>query len=170
MPTKLQGGVKLRKALREFSPDLAKATVKELGGLLKPVTAKARGYMPSESPLSGWAMRPDSKAKFPMYDPNIAKKGIKYKTSPSRANRKGWRALVSILNTSAAGAIYETAGRKNSGGKFSPQLGGEAKGRDKLQGRVIFRAWNEDQGNTQGAVIRAIQDASVKFNNRKAKV
>ena len=170
MPTKLQGGVKLRKALREFSPDLAKATVKELGGLLKPVTAKARGYMPSESPLSGWAMRPDSKAKFPMYDPNIAKKGIKYKTSPSRANRKGWRALVSILNTSAAGAIYETAGRKNSGGKFSPQLGGETKGRDKLQGRVIFRAWNEDQGNTQGAVIRAIQDASVKFNNRKAKV
>jgi hypothetical protein len=170
MPTKLQGGVKLRKALRQFSPDLAKATVKELGGLLKPVTAKARGYMPSESPLSGWAMRPDSKAKFPMYDPNIAKKGIKYKTSPSRANRKGWRALVSILNTSAAGAIYETAGRKNSGGKFSPRLGGEAKGRDKLQGRVIFRAWNEDQGNTQGAVIRAIQDASVKFNNRKAKV
>ena len=170
MPTKLQGGVKLRKALREFSPDLAKATVKELGGLLKPVTAKARGYMPSKSPLSGWAMRPDSKAKFPMYDPNIAKKGIKYKTSPSRANRKGWRALVSILNTSAAGAIYETAGRKNSGGKFSPRLGGEAKGRDKLQGRVIFRAWNEDQGNTQGAVIRAIQDASVKFNNRKAKV
>ena len=170
MPTKLQGGVKLRKALREFSPDLAKATVKELAGLLKPVTAKARGYMPSESPLSGWAMRPDSKAKFPMYDPNIAKKGIKYKTSPSRANRKGWRALVSILNTSAAGAIYETAGRKNSGGKFSPRLGGEAKGRDKLQGRVIFRAWNEDQGNTQGAVIRAIQDASVKFNNRKAKV
>ena len=170
MPTKLQGGVKLRKALREFSPDLAKATVKELGGLLKPVTAKARGYMPSESPLSGWAMRPDSKAKFPMYDPNIAKKGIKYKTSPSRANRKGWRALVSVLNTSAAGAIYETAGRKNSGGKFSPRLGGEAKGRDKLQGRVIFRAWNEDQGNTQGAVIRAIQDASVKFNNRKAKV
>lgn len=169
MPTKLQGGVKLRKALRQFSPDLAKATVKELGGLLKPVTAKARGYMPSESPLSGWAMRPDSKAKFPMYDPNIAKKGIKYKTSPSRANRKGWRALVSILNTSAAGAIYETAGRKNSGGKFSPRLGGEAKGRDKLQGRVIFRAWNEDQGNTQGAVIRAIQDASVKFNNRKAK-
>lgn len=170
MPTKLQGGVKLRKALRQFSPDLAKETTKQLGGLLKPVTAKARGYMPSESPLSGWAMRPDSKAKFPMYDPNIAKKGIKYKTSPSRANRKGWRALVSILNTSAAGAIYETAGRKNSGGKFSPRLGGEAKGRDKLQGRVIFRAWNEDQGNTQGAVIRAIQDASVKFNNRKAKV
>jgi hypothetical protein len=46
----------------------------------------------------------------------------------------------------------------------------ELKGQGKLQGRVIFRAWNEDQGNTQGAVIRAIQAASVKFNNRKAKV
>ena len=173
MPTKLQGGVKLRKALREFSPDLAKETIKELGGLLKPVTAKARGYMPAESPLSGWAVRPNSKAKFPMYDPNIAKKGVKYNTSPSRANRRGWRALVSILNTSAAGAIYETAGRKTSGGNFSPRLNrgmAELKGQGKLQGRVIFRAWNEDQGNTQGAVIRAIQAASVKFNNRKAKV
>jgi hypothetical protein len=170
MPTNLKGGVKLRKALREFSPDLAKETIKELGGLLRPVTNKARGYMPAESPLSGWAVRPESKAKFPMYDPNIAKRGIRYKTSPSRANRRGWRALVSILNTSAAGAIYETAGRKNPGGKFSPKLGGERKGQGKLEGRSIFRAWNEDQGKTQGAVIRAIQTASVKFNNRKAKV
>ena len=53
MPTALKGGVELRKALRKFEPDLAKETTKELGGLLKPITAKARGYMPSESPLSG---------------------------------------------------------------------------------------------------------------------
>jgi hypothetical protein len=164
MPTKLQGGVKLRKALRDFTPDLAKETTKELGGLLKPITAKARGYMPSESPLSGWAVRPDSKGKFPMYDPNVAKRGISYKTSPSRANRKGWRSLVSIINKSAAGAIYETAGRKNAGGNFSPRLSGELKGRDKLQGRGIFRAWNEDQGKTQGAIIKAIESSAAKFN------
>lgn len=166
MPTALKGGVKLRKALKDFTPDLAKETTKQLGGLLKPITVKARGYMPSESPLSGWAVRPDSKAKFPMYDPAIAKRGIAYKTSPSRANRKGWRSLVSILNKSAAGAIYETAGRRNPGGKFSPRLGGELKGIDKLQGRGIFRAWNEDQGRTQGAVIKAIENSAAKFNSK----
>lgn len=173
MPTELKGGIKLRKALREFEPDLAKSTTKELGNLLKPITAKARGYMPSESPLSGWAERADGKGKFPTYNPIIAKRGVTYKTSPSRPNRRGWRSLVSIRNTSAAGAIYETAGRKNPGGNFSPRLDrglGELKGQGKLQGRSIFRAWNEDQGKTQGAVIKAIESSAQKFNAKKAKV
>jgi len=164
MPTEVKGATKLRKALREYEPDLAKATTKELGNLLKPIAAKARGFMPAESPLSGWAERADGKGKFPTYNPSIAKKGITYKTSPSRPNNRGWRSLVSLLNKSAAGAIYETAGRKNPGGNFSPRLGGEPKGQGKLQGRGIFRAWNEDQGKTQGAVIKALEGAAAKFN------
>jgi hypothetical protein len=170
MPTEVKGADKLRKALREFEPDLAKETTKELGFLLKPITAKARGYMPSESPLSGWATRPEGKGKFPTFDPVVAKRGISYKTSPSRPNRRGWRSLVSIVNKSAAGAIYETAGRKNAGGNFSPRLNGDLKGRDKMQGRAIFRAWDEDQGKTQGAVIKAIESSATKFNNRSPKV
>jgi len=170
MPTEVKGADKLRKALKQFEPDLAKETTKELGVLLKPIAAKARGYMPSESPLSGWAVKPNSKAKFPTYDPTVAKRGVSYKTSPSKPNRRGWRSLVSILNKSAAGAIYETAGRKNPGGNFSPRLGGDPKGRDKMEGRSIFRAWNEDQGKTQGAVIKAIESSADKFNKRTPKV
>jgi hypothetical protein len=164
MPTEVKGATKLRKALREYEPDLAKETTKELGSLLKPIAAKARGFMPAESPLSGWAERADGKGRFPTYNPSIAKKGITYKTSPSRPNNRGWRSLVSLLNKSAAGAIYETAGRKNPGGNFSPRLGGDPKGNGKMQGRGIFRAWNEDQGKTQGAVIRALEGAAAKFN------
>jgi hypothetical protein len=164
MPTEVKGADKLRKALKQYEPDLAKATTKELGNLLKPIATKARGFMPVESPLSGWAERADGKGKFPTYNPSIAKKGITYKTSPSRPNNRGWRSLVSLLNKSAAGAIYETAGRKNPGGNFSPRLGGEPKGVGKMQGRGIFRAWNEDQGKTQGAVIKALEGAAAKFN------
>jgi hypothetical protein len=164
MPTEVKGADKLRKALREYEPDLAKETTKELGNLLKPIAAKARGYMPSESPLSGWAARSFNEGRFPTYNPIIAKRGIAYKTSPSRPNSRGWRSLVSILNKSAAGAIYETAGRKNPGGNFSPRLGGDSKGQGKLEGRGIFRAWNEDQGKTQGAVIKALEGAAAKFN------
>ena len=169
MPTEVKGADKLRKALKQYEPDLAKATTKELGNLLKPIAAKARGFMPAESPLSGWAERADGKGKFPTYNPSIAKKGITYKTSPSRPNNRGWRSLVSLLNKSAAGAIYETAGRKNPGGNFSPRLGGEPKGQGKLQGRGIFRAWNEDQGKTQGAVIKALEGAAAKFNAKTGK-
>jgi len=164
MPTEVKGADKLRKALKQYEPDLAKETTKELGNLLKPIAAKARGYMPSESPLSGWAARSFNEGLFPTYNPTIAKRGITYKTSPSRPNSRGWRSLVSILNKSAAGAIYETAGRKNPGGNFSPRLGGDPKGQGKMQGRGIFRAWNEDQGKTQGAVIKALEGAAAKFN------
>ena len=169
MPTELKGGVRLRKALKQYEPDLAKETTKELGNLLKPIAAKARGYMPAESPLSGWAARSFNEGRFPTYNGSIAKKGITYKTSPSRPNNRGWRSLVSLLNKSAAGAIYETAGRKNSGGNFSPRLGGEPKGQGKMQGRGIFRAWNEDQGKTQGAVIKALEGAAAKFNAKTGK-
>jgi hypothetical protein len=169
MPTEVKGAGKLRKALKEYEPDLAKETTKELGNLLKPIAAKARGYMPAESPLSGWATRSFNEGRFPTYNPSIAKKGITYKTSPSRPNNRGWRSLVSLLNKSAAGAIYETAGRKNSGGNFSPRLKGELKGDAKMQGRGIFRAWNEDQGRTQGAVIKALEGAAAKFNAKTGK-
>jgi hypothetical protein len=169
MPTEVKGADKLRKALKQYEPDLAKATTKELGNLLKPIAAKARGFMPAESPLSGWAERADGKGKFPTYNSSIAKKGITYKTSPSRPNNRGWRSLVSLLNKSAAGAIYETAGRKNPGGNFSPRLGGEPKGQGKMQGRGIFRAWNEDQGKTQGAVVKALEGAAAKFNAKTGK-
>ena len=166
MPTEVKGADKLRKALKQYEPDLAKATTKELGNLLKPIAAKARGYMPAESPLSGWSARSFNEGRFPTYNPSIAKKGITYKTSPSRPNNRGWRSLVSLLNKSAAGAIYETAGRKNPGGNFSPRLGGYPKGDGKMQGRGIFRAWNEDQGKTQGAVIKALEGAAAKFRAR----
>jgi hypothetical protein len=167
MPTRVKGAVNLRKALRQFTPDLAKETTKEIGNFLKPVVRTARGYMPAESPLSGWAPRSFNEGKFPTYNGAIAKRGVKYKTSPSKTNRRGFKALVSILNTSAAGAIYETAGRKTSGGRFSPKLGGELTGpSQKMRGRVIFKAWNEDQGKAQGAVIKAIATSADKLNKR----
>jgi hypothetical protein len=38
-----------------------------------------------------------------------------------------------------------------------------------MQGRGIFRAWNEDQGRTQGAVIKALEGAAAKFNAKTGK-
>jgi hypothetical protein len=165
--TQVKGAVNLRKALNKFTPDLAKETTKEITSFLKPIVKQARGYAPSTSPLSGWAPRPNSTAKFPTYDGAIVKRGITYQTSPSKPNRRGFRSLAAIYNKSAAGAIYETAGRKTAGGRFSPKLNGELKGRDKDQGRLIFRAWEEDKGKANAAVLKAIFNAAEKFKARK---
>lgn len=223
MATELKGAAELRIALRKFTPDLAKETVKEMGAALKPLVSKARGFLPSDGQvLSGWTGASASAETanyraFPKYAQLEARRGVKYSTTPSRPNRSGFVALARVLNASAAGAIYETSGRKNPNGRprggesyqygtradGSSQTGTKAVGKDnnqslnpnagkqflanlnstgklvnarakglvgrstrKMTGRVIFRAWAEDQGKANAAVIKAIEKSAVKFNER----
>ena len=170
MPTEVRGAVALRKSLRAFAPELAKETQKEIANFLKPVVRQARGYIPSNAAVpSGWVLG-TQKGKWERiaYDANIARRGISYKTTPSRANRRGFRALASILNKSAAGAIYETAGRKSEvQGNFTPKLGGQLRGSgQKMTGRAMFRAYAEDEGKAKARVIQAIFNAANKLNMR----
>lgn len=222
MPTEVKGAVELRKALREFTPELAKQTQKELGAVLKPITNKARGFIPSSSPLSGWENQGKGTWSRVEWSSGTAKRGIGFKATPSKPNRNGWRSLARIVNSSAAGAIYETAGRlnpngrsqakmrevvisdfrkdtgafehrymtstnKNYGRSNNPNAGmqfidalnrtGEIKdafrraqgqaGRAsrKMKGRAIFRAWAEDGGKTNAAVIAAIEKSKINFEN-----
>jgi len=197
VPVEVKGALELRKAIKKFSPDLAKETRKELAILLAPIVKTARGFIPSEAPLSGWGKSATTTGKFPIWDSKAAKSGIGYKTSPSRPNNKGFRALARITNVSAAGTIYETAGRINPNGReqvgrlgskkegrsSNPQAGkqfidainsdglivdannqtGAGKRSPKMKGRAIFRAWANDGGKTNAAVLKAIENSKVKF-------
>ena len=171
MPATVKGAVALRKSLRQFSPDLAKALPKEVAAALKPITRAAKGYLPDDGQvLSGWIARDNSQARFPAYNARIVKAGIGYKTTPSKPNRKGFRSLARVFNKTAAGAIYETMGRKtpqsrfvqNQDGKFSSQM----KGDKKMEGRALFRAYEENNGKAREAVLKAIQGAANKLNQR----
>jgi hypothetical protein len=214
MPTEVKGALALRKALKDFAPDLAKETQKELGNLLKPITNKARGFIPSQAPLSGWNKSSETAwGTARIWSTGKAKRGIGFKTTPSKPNNKGFRALARIVNASAAGAIYETAGRVNPQGREqapmarvvrqsqanygqmirsgsknqsksnNPNAGaqfidamnqyggivdannqtGAGRRSRKMKGRAIFRAWAEDGGKTNAAVIKAIENSKVKF-------
>jgi len=169
MPVEVTGALELRKALKNYAPDLAKESQKELSGILKPMVAKAKGFLPSnaEAP-SGWLERPNAKGRWAnrFYDESIAKKSITFSAAPSKANKKGFRSLAAIYNKSAAGAIYETAGRKSGvTGNFTPRLGGSLEGKgQKMTGRGIFKAWSQDQGRTNAAVIKAIEKTNEKVH------
>jgi hypothetical protein len=217
MPVELKGADNLRKALKKFEPDLAKMTTKEMAAALKPITNKARGFMPSDaSMLSGWTSESSSVETtnyrhFPKYSQTEAKRGIKYSTTPSRPNKRGFVSLARIINTSAGGAIYETAGRKSPSGQpsqastrgvfsdyidtsnkvnksLNPNAGKQfinranslgalinARPRQqgqrghvsrKMTGRVIFRAFSEDQGRVTAAVVKAIGNSAIEFKAR----
>lgn len=214
MPTEVKGAIALRKALKNFAPDLAKETQNELGNLLKPITNKARGFIPSKAPLSGWGKSSSTIwGTDRIWSTGKARRGIGYKTTPSKPNKQGFRALARVVNASAAGAIYETAGRLNPNGReqapmarvvresqsnygkmirsgtknqsksnnpgagnmfiesmnqYSPivdannQTGAGRRSR-KMKGRAIFKAWKEDGGKTNAAIIKAIENSKVKF-------
>lgn len=190
MPAEIKGAIELRKALLKFEPDLAKATSREIRGVLKPIVAKSRGYLPSNDAVpSGWLQRENAGGKWASryYDQAEAKRGIVWKTSPSKTNRKGWRSVASILNKSAAGAIYETAGRKTKGqqgdspnpmagetfiqelsktGELRTAYSGKGRPSNKMKGRAMFRAVAEDEGKATAAVMKAIQKSEDKYYGR----
>jgi hypothetical protein len=169
MPASVKGGVELRKALRKFSPDLAKETQKEIAGALKPITKTAKGYLPDDnSVLSGWLPRENSQSGFPTYSARQVKAGVGYKTSPSKPNRKGFRSLARVFNKTAAGAIYETMGRKTPSSRFvqnqNNKYGQSMKGSGKMEGRALYRAYEENQGKAQAAVLSAFKTSADKLN------
>jgi hypothetical protein len=165
MPASVKGALELRKALRNYAPELGKETQKEIANVLKPVVKEARGFV-TGSPLSNWAREG---GRFPVFNASIVKRGIGYKTTPSKPNRRGFTALAQIRNRSAAGAIYETAGRRSPGTKPSSRPNfaeamGPLQGTGKDRGRLIYRAWENDKGKATLAVLKAIDTAGKKFN------
>ena len=171
MPVAVKGAIALRKSLRQFTPDLAKQLPKEMALALKPVIKTAKGYMPSDSEiLSNWRPKENSQGRFPTYNATLAKRGLGYKTTPSKPNRRGFRSLARLFNKTAAGAIYETAGRKTQESVFVNNLNVKSssvmKGTNKMKGRVLYRAYEEDQGKAQDGVLNAIENAKVMLNKR----
>jgi hypothetical protein len=171
MPASVKGGIALRKSLRKFTPDLAKALPKEIAAALKPITKAAKGYLPDDGQvLSGWLTRDGAEARFPTYNARIVKSGIGYKTTPSKPNRRGFRSLARVFNKTAAGAIYETMGRKTPQSRFvqnqESKYKSQMKGRDKMEGRALFRAYDENNGKAREAVLDAIENAAKKLNAR----
>ena len=189
MQVELRGNADLRKALRRFAPDLEKSLKIEMKRGLAPVAKAARGFVPSQSPLSGWASRSFNEGFFPTFNSSIIKSKIGFTTSVSKRNKNGFSSMASVFNNSRAGAIYEGAGRANpqgqqwvgpkgpAGHKYShsrnpkageqfinalPPLTGSLKGR----GRLIFRAWAQNKGVAEGIVNKAITTAEQELYKR----
>lgn len=188
MPVVLDGVKETLRAIRKIDPELLKEMNKEIKGVMIPLRDKARGFAPSASPgdLYNWDAksyatrvkkpRETATRKFPLYEAEAASKGIYYSAAASKRNKNGWSSQYIVANSSASGAIYETAGRVNPGGSSksksnNPGAGaifnnnmGPLYGNGASRGRMIFRAWSEDQGKAQAAVVQAIQNTIAAFN------
>jgi hypothetical protein len=189
----IRGNADLRKAMRRFNPDLEKALKKEIGKALRPIVRQAQGFVPSQSPMSGWAGRSFSEGKFPTYNASTIIAGITYKSTPSKINENGFSSMASIQNKSRVGAIYESAGRNGAQGQpwVGPKAGSKSNKVSKSsnprageqfiknlgpltsslkgRGRLIYRAWAENRGLAEGATMKAIDTALTQFRAEAAK-
>ena len=189
----LRGNLDLRKAMRKFTPDLEKELRKELAKAMRPVVKQARSFVPPTSSMSQWNPRQMSEASFPHYSAATIVKGITYSTSASKISKSGFTSQARIMNRSRVGSIYETAGSQNPDGQ--PWVGPRGNASHRYShsnnkdagkffinalpplvkakvgtGRLIYRAWELNQGRSMGAALKAIDNAKQKFydaTNRK---
>lgn len=196
MPVEVAGLKELQKAMRSIQPDLSAELKTEIKSFLNPLVKKAKRYAPVKiSGLSNWTIQGKKitaksssfNTGFPRYSVIDVRRGIKSEIYPTKPNRSGFVSLVRIVNQSAGGSIYETAGRKNPNGqtwnrksgshKYShsrnPQAGkhfiesmGEMAGTGKSRGRLIYRAWDEDQGKALAAIMKAVEKTAIHFKAR----
>jgi len=194
VPVEVKGLRETRRALARFAPDLKKEVDKDARDRLKFMVTTARGFVPSSLPrnLHNWAITTKglkitaqtsafSSRTFPLYQSGEVKSGIKYDTGFSRANSRGFRSLYELRNKSAAGAIYELAGRINPEGlpwegpkaapgnrkvshSINPKAGAwfidqidkqdnQRPIKGKKEGRLIYRAVEVDNGRFIRSII-----------------
>jgi len=197
MPVEVKGVVEARKILRKLAPDTLKGYNAEIAAPLKDITKVARNMTPdsitglANFTYPGYERKAsiEGKRAFPSFVPNVVRRGLTYSLAKSRANRTGWVSLVSMLNKSAAGAIIETAGRKNpygstqsrsnnpkAGGQFISKLNDEIGTLEqtgqtaKTQGRLMGAALVENKGKAQTAVLKVLERVSKSANAEIARM
>lgn len=95
-------------ALKELDPEISKEVTKTLQTSAKRLQAEARGLVNPEG-LSGW------KGWRTGYNPTSISQGIKITTAKRRKRGTAVSNVIGVTNTTAAGVIWELAGRKSNG-------------------------------------------------------
>ena len=131
--------------------------------------------------------------RFPKFNSSIVRRGIKITLGATRPNRNGFITFYRISNITAAGAIIETAGRKsgsrgqpwdptdsdhdvshsrnpNAGAWFISHMPQHLVGQKNMRGRLIYKAFEEDQGKAKARVMKAldktIEDFKIKSRSK----
>lgn len=197
MPVEVKGVVEARKILRKLAPDVLKQYNSEISAPLKEITRDARSMTPdsfqtlSNFSYPGYDRKSNIQGRrpFPSFVPGVVRRGLTYSLAKSRANRTGWVSLVSMLNKSAAGAIIETAGRKNPNGYSGSRSKNPNAGKQfidamnqnvgglkqtgqtaKTQGRLMGAALVENKGRAQTTVLKVLERVAKTANDKVARL
>ena len=159
----LTGVKETLKALESFDKQAVKEFTKVINSELKSAKQDAQGFVAGEPPLSGWntvpAVKPRTRggAGWPAWDQSIIKAGITSTRAEGKVNKsKGYTTSAGALkNRSAAGVIYELAGRTNKTGKFIKNLEGQVG----TASRLIWKSVDKNRDRIEQNVSQALDKA-----------
>ena len=161
------------KQLGQIDPALRRAATARMKSAAKPLVQEARSLVPRDSGLNwgNWTTESPGLGKpgigrvIGPYNPTTVRRGIKvtYKGPSKRDRDKVIFPLLTLQNTSAAGAIFDIAGRANGAGRGSE---GAARGRAMIQklreqgraSRIVWEAAERKIDEVNRGVQKAVED------------
>jgi hypothetical protein len=153
------------KALQNFDKDAVKEFNKVVNSELRNAKKDAQGFVKATPPLSGWntqpARNPRSRggAGWPAWDQSIIRQGISVTKAEGKVRRDYTTSAGALKNKSAAGVIYELAGRTNKSGKFISSL----ENKEGNASRLVWKSVDKNKDKIQTNVARALEDAKAKL-------
>lgn len=161
-----------RKALKDYAPEVLKEMNKEIRGVGKSLTLLSKGNIPEKPPMRGWrevtAANGSSRggSGWPAWNASEIRKGVKFKTGGRRKKGSNISDAYALINESAAGAIFELAGRRSNGAGTGVQFI-ENLNRVRRASRAIWNALDErGKEEIQKGILDAIKKAEDQLQAR----
>ena len=149
------------KALGDFDKGAVKEFTKVINKELKSAKQDAQSYVSSTPPLSGWNTQPARNprtrggAGWPAWDQSIIKAGISSTKAEGKVRRDYTTSAGALKNRSAAGVIYELAGRINKTGNFISNLESKADNAS----RLIWKSVDKNKDRIEKNIFEALEKA-----------
>jgi len=151
--------------LQQFDKDAVKQFNKLVNSELNNAKKEAQGFVKSEPPLSGWNTQPARNprtrggAGWPAWDQSVVKAGISVTKAERKVRRDYTTNAGALKNRSAAGVIYELAGRENKQGNFIKNIEGKVGSAS----RLVWRAVDNNRPRIERNVARALDELKAKL-------
>jgi hypothetical protein len=158
-------------ALKQFDKNAVKRFNKVINTELAGAERDAKGLITEDPPMSGWRKADAARGKtrggagWPGWNAGEIKSKITKTKAQGKVRGDYTTSAGALLNKSAAGAIFEVAGRQASGTKkmFAQTSSGQflrtLENRFKKASRVVWRVVDKDRSRIEANVARALEQA-----------
>lgn len=136
--TNIYGANATLKALRDLDPKAAKAITTALRKTAEPIRQQAQAMVP-EIPLTNWYNYGWQNGRLDWWS-GAVRRGIAVQVKGGRQRGRIVSSLVAVVNRNAAGAVFELAGKVNSGNRLDKGL--QASGHGPAS-RLIWKAFDD---------------------------